>query len=56
MTLNFTKMQAVGNNFLVCDAADLPSDAETLSPLVAKLCNRAFGVGGDGLAARRQDR
>lgn len=49
MTLNFTKMQAVGNNFLVCDAADLPTDATDLSPLVARLCNRAFGVGGDGL-------
>ena len=49
MTLSFTKMQAVGNNFLVCDAADLPSEAETLAPLVQKLCHRAFGVGGDGL-------
>ena len=48
MILNFTKMQAAGNNFLVCDAADLPPEIE-LSPLVRRLCDRAFGVGGDGV-------
>ena len=49
MTLSFTKMQAVGNNFVVCDEADVPTDSETISALVERLCNRAFGIGADGV-------
>lgn len=49
MTLSFTKMQAVGNNFVVCDEGDVPTDSEALSALVERLCDRAFGIGGDGV-------
>jgi diaminopimelate epimerase len=49
MTLNFTKMQAVGNNFVVCDEADLSGDSKDMAALVRSLCDRAFGIGADGV-------
>jgi len=44
--LRFAKYEGLGNDFLIVDAAD-----ETLlnSAQVAKLCDRHFGVGGDGV-------
>jgi diaminopimelate epimerase len=48
MNLPFTKMQAVGNNFIVCDAADLATVSD-LPALVRQLCDRAFGIGADGV-------
>ncbi len=46
--MRFTKMQGVGNDFVVIDAAELPQDAP-LSDLAVTLCDRKFGVGADGL-------
>lgn len=46
--LAFTKMQAVGNDFVVLRAQDSLTDAE-LSELAATSCHRHFGVGADGL-------
>jgi len=46
--MRFTKMQGVGNDFVVIDAAELPHDA-MLSELAVTLCDRKFGVGADGL-------
>lgn len=46
--MRFTKMQGVGNDFVVLDAADLPADAD-LPALAVRLCHREFGVGADGL-------
>lgn len=46
--MRFTKMQGVGNDFVVIDAAELPHEA-SLSELAATLCDRKFGVGADGL-------
>ena len=49
--VRFSKMQACGNDFVVLDAIadewllDLPSARETAS----RLCDRRFGVGGDGV-------
>ncbi len=44
--LRFTKYEGLGNDFLIVDAAlDVPLGAEQ----VAALCDRHFGVGGDGV-------
>ena len=45
-TLSFEKYQGIGNDFLVIDAAD---DGVVSPELAAKLCDRRFGVGGDGV-------
>lgn len=46
--MQFTKMQGVGNDFVVADGAEI--GAEVLLPeLVRKTCNRKFGIGADGL-------
>jgi diaminopimelate epimerase len=48
MRIPFTKMQGVGNDFVVLTATDFPTDTNfaALAPL---LCDRHTGVGGDGL-------
>lgn len=48
----FSKYQGLGNDFLLLDGRDLsePDAAFGLSPeLVARLCDRRFGVGADGV-------
>ncbi len=46
-TLHFTKLEAIGNNFVLVDALRLP---EHNWPLLARrMCVRSFGVGADGL-------
>jgi diaminopimelate epimerase len=50
--LQFSKYQGLGNDFLIFDGRDLsePDTAFGLTPeLVARLCDRRFGVGGDGV-------
>ena len=55
--LTFTKMQALGNDFVVIREEDLNNwlcgnfghDAPGLSELARKLCHRNFGIGADGL-------
>ena len=46
--MNFTKMQGLGNDFIVVDGIKekLP---ENLTDLANKLCDRHFGIGADGL-------
>ena len=46
--LPFTKMQAVGNDFVVLDTADWPGNSDWPA-LAIRLCDRKFGVGADGL-------
>jgi diaminopimelate epimerase len=46
--LRFAKLQALGNDFLVVDAAEVPKDAP-LAALARALCDRHYGAGGDGL-------
>ncbi len=48
--MRFTKMQGVGNDFVVLDAAELPQES-LLSDLAVTLCDRKFGIGADGLLA-----
>jgi diaminopimelate epimerase len=47
-TVELTKYQALGNDYLVLD---LPADLDALLPLVPRLCDRHLGVGSDGLVA-----
>ena len=46
--MQFTKMQGVGNDFVVIDAAMLPTNA-LLPDLARMTCDRKFGIGADGL-------
>jgi diaminopimelate epimerase len=46
--LPFTKMQAVGNDFVVVEEAMWPADTDW-SAAAIRLCDRHFGVGADGL-------
>ena len=45
-TLQFSKMQSAGNDFIVFWAQQLPKNA---ADLAVKLCDRHFGIGADGL-------
>ncbi len=45
--LPFTKMQGVGNDFVVIDAREHP--AREWSGLAEEICDRHFGIGADGL-------
>jgi diaminopimelate epimerase len=47
MELTFTKMQGLGNDFVIM--ADLDDEIDFDPEAVAWLCDRHFGVGGDGL-------
>jgi diaminopimelate epimerase len=47
MDLTFTKMHGLGNDFVVID--DLDDQIEFEPEAVAWLCDRHFGIGGDGL-------
>jgi diaminopimelate epimerase len=53
--MRFTKMQGVGNDFVVIDAAERPANI-SLSELAVQTCDRKFGIGADGLlvVAREQ--
>ena len=44
--MNFTKMQGAGNDFILVETSDAGRD---WSPLAVAMCDRHFGIGGDGL-------
>ena len=44
--MNFTKMQGAGNDFIMVETSDAGRD---WSQLAVAMCDRHFGVGGDGL-------
>jgi diaminopimelate epimerase len=48
MRIQFWKLQSVGNDFPLVHPEDLPTGFD-LSRLAVSICDRRFGVGGDGL-------
>lgn len=50
--LNFTKMQGAGNNFIVFE--DYAENYKDLGFLAKKLCDKNFGIGGDGILVARK--
>ena len=51
MTLHFYKMTGAGNDFVMVDNRDLSLSAALTRETIAALCDRRFGIGGDGLIA-----
>lgn len=49
MKINFTKMQGLGNDFVVLDFEEFEKTQKTPSELALKLCDRKFSIGADGL-------
>lgn len=49
MKIKFTKMQGLGNDFVVLDYEEYEKSGLELSELALKLCDRHFGIGADGL-------
>ena len=47
--MKFTKMQGIGNDFVVVDNLSDPIPEEQLAGLSLKVNDRKFGIGGDGL-------
>jgi len=47
MTIKFTKMQGLGNDFIVIDA--ISQNFTPSSALIKKIADRHYGVGGDGI-------
>jgi len=44
--MNFTKLQGAGNDFILVETSDKQRD---WSPVARAICDRHFGIGGDGL-------
>lgn len=47
--MKFSKMQGIGNDFVVVDCVTQSHSEETLASLAQKICDRRFGIGADGL-------
>jgi len=47
--VNFTKMVASGNDFVVVEDRGEKAEVRSLSELARKMCDRKFGIGADGL-------
>lgn len=53
MTLEFSKYQGTGNDFIMINEADL-SGIDLSKILIQRLCERRFGIGADGLIVIRK--
>jgi len=54
--VEFTKMVASGNDFIICQFASLPVCQLKLNRLAQTLCDRKYGVGADGLLILEKSR
>ena len=48
-TIKITKMQGLGNDFVILDYEEYKKTNMSMSDLAVKLCDRHFGVGADGM-------
>ncbi len=48
-SIKFTKMQGIGNDFVVIEEKELQKIVSSRPELAEKLCDRRFGIGADGL-------
>jgi diaminopimelate epimerase len=48
MKLHFFKYHGAGNDFIILDNRNMSFEADNFS-LIARMCDRRFGIGGDGL-------
>ena len=53
MQLHFYKYQGAGNDFVLCDDRGTTLVTQLDQPTIARLCDRHFGVGADGLMLLR---
>lgn len=49
LELEFTKMQATGNDYIYIDCFHRNIDIEEIKPHIIRLCDRNFGIGSDGV-------
>lgn len=49
MNIKLTKMQGLGNDFVILDYSEYEKSGMTMPDLAKKLCDRNFGVGADGM-------
>lgn len=47
--INFTKMNGLGNDFIILDYEEYKKAGKSMEELAVKLCDRHFGIGADGL-------
>ena len=55
MKISFTKMQGLGNDFVVLDCDEYKKTGMTPDKLAVRLCNRKFSIGADGLIIVNSD-
>ncbi|MEL6674212.1 MAG: diaminopimelate epimerase [Bacteroidota bacterium] len=55
MELAFTKYQGTGNDFVMIDGRQRNWEAELNQQHIARICDRHFGVGADGLIILKED-
>ncbi len=48
-TINITKMQGCGNDFVILDYEEFKKSGLSMADLAIKLCDRHFGIGADGM-------
>lgn len=48
-TINITKMNGCGNDFVIIDKSEFDKANLSMSDMAKKICDRNFGVGGDGM-------
>ena len=49
IAIKFTKMHGLGNDFIIVDNDEIEKNNINSSELAKKICDRNFGIGGDGL-------
>src|SRR4030066_1748759 len=53
-TIEFSKFNGQGNDFIIIDC--IKNDCNISRELIAKMCNRNFGIGADGLILIKKSR